>query len=387
MLLRCGAKNFSSFKEGVEISFELSKSCPDSISKGKNVSNILCVKGANGSGKTNLLKIISFLKFFCADSFSEKPDKDIPIYSFFNNDEPVYFYCHFEIEKIKYSYDISLNRKNIIYEEICRIVKRRTPIISREGNKVIYRIKEFSDIDKVILRSNSSIISTAFQYEIIEIKDIYNFFAKIRSNVSAFGRLEVDKFDPHFTSLYYTKEKEIFDYALQIIKNFDLGVQDISIHTRKGEKDEDIYFPLFIHNTREKNNTLTFYHQSSGTRELFLMFPYYIETLKTGGVLALDEFDSNLHPNILPFLVGLFDSKKTNPHNAQLIFSTHHNDIIDYMGKYRTILVNKEESESYAYRLDEIEGDILRNDRPISRIYKEGKIGGVPRVKMDGTEK
>ena len=103
MLLRCGAKNFSSFKEGVEISFELSKSCPDSISKGKNVSNILFVKGANGSGKTNLLKIISFLKFFCADSFSEKPDKDIPIYSFFNNDEPVYFYCHFEIEKIKYS--------------------------------------------------------------------------------------------------------------------------------------------------------------------------------------------------------------------------------------------------------------------------------------------
>lgn len=388
MLLRCGAKNFYSFKEGVEISFELSKSCPASISKAKNISNILCVKGANGSGKTNLFKIISSLKSFCADSFLKKPNDDIFVFSFFNNDEPIYFFCHFEIKGIKYLYEVSLSRKNIIYEELYRIINRKTLIISREGNKVTYRTKEFSDLDKIILRSNASIISTSFQYEIREIKDIYSFFSEIRSNVSPFGRLEVDQSNPDSTSFFYKKRGRIFNTALQLIRDFDLGIRDISIHTRKGEKDEDIYFPIFFHKTHEGiNNILTFHEQSSGTKELYLMLPSYIETLLTGGVLALDEFDINLHPDILPRLIGLFDDENINIGNAQLIFSTHHSDIIDYMGKYRTILVNKDESESYAYRLDEIEGDILRNDRPISRIYKEGKIGGVPRVTMNETKK
>jgi uncharacterized protein len=53
---------------------------------------------------------------------------------------------------------------------------------------------------------------------------------------------------------------------------------------------------------------------------------------------------------------------------------------MDTLSKYRTILISKEENESYLYRLDEIQGDILRNDRAISSIYKAGKIGGVPKV-------
>jgi hypothetical protein len=43
-------------------------------------------------------------------------------------------------------------------------------------------------------------------------------------------------------------------------------------------------------------------------------------------------------------------------------------------------LVNKEDNESFAYRLDEIPGDILRNDRPILPAYNDGKIGGIPKL-------
>jgi AAA15 family ATPase/GTPase len=385
MLLRCGVKNFYSFKEGVEISFELSKSCPVDISKGKHISNIICVKGANGSGKTNLLKIISFLKFFCADSFSEKPEMGIPVNSFFNNNDPIDIYCDFKIEDVKFTYNASITKKEIICEKICRGIKRLTPIITRNGNTIEKCIKEFSDLNKVILRSNASVISTAFQYEIKEIKGIYLFFRRILSNVTYIGRTNFDDFNR--VSKYYHDTKNVFKFTLDIIKKIDLGIKDVSIKTRKGEKDDLIYFPVFEHDTCEKNNKLTFYEQSSGTKELFMILPNYAEVLINGGLLVLDEFDINLHPDILPFLIGLFDNRKINLNNAQLIFSTHHSYIIDYMGKYRTILVNKDESESYAYRLDEIEGDILRNDRLISPIYKEGKIGGVPRVTMYGKEK
>ncbi|MCK5695765.1 MAG: AAA family ATPase [Desulfobacula sp.] len=83
MLLKFGAKNFFSFKEGVEISLNLGANCPDFISRGKTVSNLLCVKGANGSGKSNLLKILSFIRALCCDSFNIKPDEVIFVDSFF----------------------------------------------------------------------------------------------------------------------------------------------------------------------------------------------------------------------------------------------------------------------------------------------------------------
>ena len=102
--------------------------------------------------------------------------------------------------------------------------------------------------------------------------------------------------------------------------------------------------------------------------------------LEQGGVLLLDEFDINLHPNLLPMLINLFDDPEKNLNNAQMIFSTHDTAIMDRLGKYRTYLVNKENNESFGYRLDEIPGDILRNDRPVSSPYRNGKVGGVPKV-------
>ncbi|MDD3903839.1 MAG: ATP-binding protein, partial [Sphaerochaeta sp.] len=66
--------------------------------------------------------------------------------------------------------------------------------------------------------------------------------------------------------------------------------------------------------------------------------------------------------------------------NAQLIFCTHNTGVMDTLGKYRVILVNKEENESFLYRLDELPGNIVRNDRSLETIYKTGKLGGTPNL-------
>jgi predicted ATPase len=94
----------------------------------------------------------------------------------------------------------------------------------------------------------------------------------------------------------------------------------------------------------------------------------------------LDEFDIHLHPHILPKLIKLFLDPRSNPKGAQLLISTHDAEILNMLGRYRTFLVNKVENESFGYRLDELPGDIVRNDRPILPAYNEGKIGGVPRL-------
>ncbi|XCN73165.1 MAG: ATP-binding protein [Candidatus Electrothrix aestuarii] len=378
MLLKYGAENFCCFKEGVEVSFELSSNCPAKISKNKNVSNLLCVKGANGSGKTNLLKIISFLGNFCTNSFNEKPEESISAYSYFDNDQPIKFYCDFKIKETEYYYDITLNKDHIISESISRKIKQTVSLFERDGNKLTKSIKQFSELHKIKLRSNASIISTANQYDFEAIKPIYRFFSSILANVGPLGRLENQHNDS--VSRFYHHNAAALKFSIDLIKKSDVGINNIAIHTRKDEKENKIFFPIFEHDTDAHANKLTFYDQSSGTKELYNILPYYRMILDTGGVLVLDEFDINLHPHILPLLIQLFDDEKTNPYNAQMIFSTHHDSILDYMGKYRTIVVNKEKSGSYSFRLDEISGDVLRNDRSIRPVYNAGKITGVPRL-------
>ena len=181
-------------------------------------------------------------------------------------------------------------------------------------------------------------------------------------------------------SLFYKNNQEAFNFAKKIIIDCDLGISDIEILSRKDENNSDVYFPIFHHIQHDTNSWLTGHDESSGTKSLYVKLASYWIVLTNGGVLIMDEFDINFHPFMLPKLLDLFENVHTNPKGAQFLFTSHNTEIIDTLGKYRTYLVNKENNESYCYRLDEIKGDILRHGRPISPIYKDGKIGGVPKI-------
>lgn len=379
MLLKYGAKNFACFLEGIEISLELGAQCPTKISKGKPVTNLLCIKGANGSGKTIALKILAFLTEFCCRSFNNEPDEKIWIDSFFNNKDPIDIFCDFEFNGTKYRYELSLTDLRVISEKLSRKVNRLSTVFERSGNSLTYCIKEFEEFNKIKLRTNASIVSTAYQYELASVRPIYKFFNSIITNFTWFSR-------PGFStssrkiSQYYYKYPKALERAVKFIKECDLGITDIRISESKDEKGNKYYFPIFHHDTNAKKNWLTYYDQSLGTKTLFLSFPYYISALGNGDVLVMDEFDTDFHPAILPKIISLFDDEKKNLRNSQMIYSTHNTDILEYMGKYRTIIINKESSESYGFRLDEIPGDIIRNDRLIAPVYRSGKIGGVPKL-------
>nr|MCA8833630.1 ATP-binding protein [Pseudomonadota bacterium] len=63
--------------------------------------------------------------------------------------------------------------------------------------------------------------------------------------------------------------------------------------------------------------------ESDGTQRLFALAAPFLETLENGGILIADELEQRLHPALTRDLIGLFHNPKTNPKNAQLIFTTH----------------------------------------------------------------
>ena len=60
-LLEFGVRNVFSFKESFTFALELNVNYPNSISKGRKTANIMGIKGANASGKTNVLRAFSFI--------------------------------------------------------------------------------------------------------------------------------------------------------------------------------------------------------------------------------------------------------------------------------------------------------------------------------------
>lgn len=382
MLLEYGIKNYFTFKEGAVVKFQLPVSAPSEYMSDTQCSYVIGVKGKNGAGKTQLLKGLAFLSDFCSKSFERAPDREIDVESFYYNKNVVEFYIVFNVGEIIYTYELEAKKDRVIRETLYRKDKRKTKIIERKDKFFTLLTSDYEYLGLMKLRSNASFISISKQYEFERndtINDVYNFFSSIFSNISKFG-LMPDSIDVSGVSEMYRKFPDYFEFVKGIIKECDTDVSDIKIIKYKTDEDaEDKYAPVFEHLIDGKTQPVTYYMESSGTKSLYTQLARYKIALDLGGVLCLDEFDINYHPHILPHLISLF-SKENNKNDAQFIFTTHNNDVLDFLGKYRAYLVDKEQNESFIYRLDELPGDILRNDRSIIPVYNSGKIGGVPKI-------
>jgi len=231
MLLEFGAKNFFSFNEGFEISLRLPKKTSQSVSK------ILAIKGANASGKTNVIKVLSFLHSFVTSSFSAiNPDDEILIKSFFYNEKRIRLFAIFLDNDTEYKYQIDLTNEKVVKEVIYRKEKRWTKIIQRDEKKISYTSKEFDELNTIKLnRTNASIISIAKQYGIKEINLLYNLFDNIATNVHALGRRTNESMflDAQEISKIYYDDNEYLEFVIDFLKKADTGINDIEIFSSK----------------------------------------------------------------------------------------------------------------------------------------------------------
>lgn len=398
MIKRFGFNNFSSFKEGAEISFEFDGNTPESVSNGQFVGTVLGIKGANGSGKTNILKALTFLYCFVTKRMrtqrtNEHGEEEIhlPLQSFFYNNEPTEFYIELINNGITYYYELDVNNQGIKRELYVKEENNKDMIfLERIGNKITQCDSEYEELKNIKLKEDQALISLPtdfnFHNDMIDLVNLYKEFSLKMFNVGPYGmKTDTDNGTADSRATFYKTNPDALAFVKSVIMSGDEGVHDIDIFTMKTGSGEDVDYPVFMHEHEGIKHPLIYADESMGTKVLFNNLLKYWVTLKNGGLLILDEFDIHLHAMILPEVTGLFTNPKTNPKNAQLIMTAHNTEIIDSLGRYRTILVNKDKNESYCYRLDSI--SMLRNDRPISPFYQKGKIGGVPKLAANLTER
>jgi AAA15 family ATPase/GTPase len=381
MIIEYGFKNFFSFREESTVSFRFDNNVPDSVSHNSETATVLGIKGGNASGKTNLIRALRFIKYFVSESVRAESEKKIPVDCFYlDRDKPAEFFIEFKIQSTYYKYEVSLTQDSVQSENISKKEKKWVPIATRALNDMTYLKRDLSGFQGIKLNSNASFISMYSQFSIFEhTKDLYaihEFFDDMVVNVNRGGIL--DDIDFKTISEFYHGHKKAFEFAKSFIKKCDLGIKDIKIFNSHDQSGDKYFYPRFYHHASKTDFPVSYQRESKGTTRLYNLLGTYWLALEHGVVLAMDEFDIHLHALLLPHLLDLFENPKHNKKNAQFVFTAHNTEIIDTLGKYRTILVNKEDNESYCYRLDELPGSLVRNDRPIAPLYVSGKIGGIP---------
>ena len=391
-------KNFFSFAEETEVSFVLNRQVPDSDlvfeSPGSaRLSKILAVIGPNASGKTNLLKPLSFLSWFIPQSFTDsKPDGEIPVRShFFTDQAACEFEIDFEIRGQHYRYSLVVNPKRVLHEYLyLKTSKFFSFIFRRDWSEadVAYNIRQqnfgFAASEAEKVRQNVSLISTAAQYNVPCALELVNYFSTFYTNVGHGGRVHFELREMFETSEYFHSRPALRAQMSDILSSLDLGLAEVIIETNYHVDKETGYtiktkYPFCIHRYGKQEQTLSMGFESSGTQAAFLLLKKILPALEHGGVVIIDEMEADLHPDMITAMLDLFIDPERNPHNAQIIFTCHAHEVLNDLQKDQVLLTEKDpDGFSEAWRLGDMKG--IRRDDNLYAKYRAGAYGAVPNL-------
>ena len=403
MIHSFSCKNFYSFGDEATLDFTVNDNAPENngyfkTDSGERLSKIETVIGPNASGKTNLLKVLPFLKWMINDSFNSKPEDVISIQPFAfieTNKQPSELSVVFETDGKVYTYSLQMIRERILTEKL----ERTTFVKEQKGTQKVFS-REWDAKNKVYkfegenfklpagfensLRSNASVIGSAARLNHQESQLIANYWQKVQTNVAEIGWAGDDLF-PHkiptwFNALmFYSKNENLKKEAEKLLARFDLGLNEIQFEKEEAKDGMTIKDIRAKHLINGKEYELSIFYESSGTKQLFVLLKNILSALSSGSMAIIDEFDVNLHPEMVMALFDLFVHPETNPKNAQMLLSTHSLQLLSKLDKYQIVLVEKNESGmSDAWRLDEMSG--VRSDDNYYTKYIAGAYGAVPKI-------
>ncbi len=420
MLLEFSVGNYLSFREKKTLSLVAS-----SISDHKETNIInserhtllkgAVIYGANASGKSNFIRAMSTMKRIVMLSFNQSSTKPLDVAPFLLNTEteksPSHFEVLFEILSVRYRYGFEVTNKEIVAEWLYESKKNAEKLLyirQGDGIDVSVSYKEGMNLEDKT-RNNALFLSVVDQFNGVIAKRIMKWF----DNFIAISGLTHENYEMVTFKMLDNKNtaKSLGDFYDKL----DLGFDGLSISKEKFDpkripedapetlvklliKDLEGAYRFKIkalHKKFDKKNKVVGEvefdmrsQESAGTNKVFNISGPIFDVLHDGGVLVIDELDSSLHPLMTLAITRLFNSKKDNPNNAQLIFTTHDTNLLDdRYAKIRRDQVYFVEKDKYGasdlYSLVEYreeDGSKVRKDRSFESDYIQGRYGAIPYI-------
>jgi hypothetical protein len=362
----------------------------------ERATKVVALFGANASGKSNVLKALSFLSWFVKESFRSAPDAWMPFQRFFDKDapdQPTRLAAHFtgpadpgrageaDAPQCRYAYEVTLggtrDKPQKVLSEILRYwppdAGRQVRLFERNGEGFLAAGKAFEltgyrqALEKV-LRQNASVISTLAQLKHPFATYLWQVASLIASNIL----IEKQEVNDEAIAQYYAANPKLLDRLNRDLERLGLGVRAMRI--QQGPTGPVAWFeheglagPLLVH------------FESHGTRQFVRIFPLIAQALETGGVAVIDELDLSIHPLLLPEIVRWFYDAHRNPHDAQLWMTCHNASLLEELKKEEIWFCEMDDhGRTTVYSLGDVRA--VRRSAGYYRKYLGGVYGAVPRL-------
>ncbi|MBI5651283.1 MAG: ATP-binding protein [Chloroflexi bacterium] len=367
------------------------------------------IYGANASGKSNLASALNFMRAFVLNSSKEtKVAAKISVTPFLLSSDPADKPSHFEIVFImggrKYRYGFEVDAKNVVAEWLFHVPSIREAKLFERHADNISLTSGFKEGKEIIhkTRNNALFLSVVAQFNGELSKKILRWFL----NVNIISGVNDITLMPYTIQLL--KDPKRRNTVVELIKKLDTGIADIRVEkghppsfdgapleirgilealTKKMAQDPKGEF-VQVQTYHKKYNsngeliTLESFdfngYESEGTKKLVAMSGPLIDTLRNGKFLFIDEIDARLHPLITNAVISLFNSKVSNPNNAQLVFITHDTNLLSKDSFRRDQIWFAEKDKFGATHLHSLVEYKIRNDASFDTDYINGKYGAIP---------
>jgi hypothetical protein len=401
MLYRLEIENFASIRDRQIIDLRAGRGVDDAegrlapVWRGakEQAPKVVALFGANASGKSNVLKALSFAAWFIQDSFSAPRGGAMPYVRFNHPDThyaPTRFAVHLGgVEDISRRNDPDAAQCGYVYEFVlsgpnASVVEaealyyrpngaaRRLRLFERTEDGTVtagvaFGLSGYQPALRKVLRQDASVIATLAQLDHPYALAIWDLVRRIRTNIFI-ERLDSSERD---VLRLYAEQPQLTEALNREIERIDLGIHTLEIHA-----DLDGPYAVFHHHGLALPMPLLF--QSHGTRQFLKLFPRLWSALSEGGLAIIDELDAAIHPLILPEIIRWFHDPGRNPWNAQLWMSCHNASLLSDFVKEEVLFCEKQkDGHTEIYGLRDI--NVQRRDNHYKK-YLGGAYGAVPLV-------
>ncbi|PBQ31663.1 hypothetical protein CNR22_07735 [Sphingobacteriaceae bacterium] len=437
MLLRFSLFNMFSFGETKEINM-LSNNRIKRLEHHKyklddlNIVKMASIYGANGSGKSNLIKALSLLKKIVISDELPFRFTENSIYKFNNKGDKSNQILAIEFiqDNVPYYYAIDVLRNIIQTEELYRsgLGKNKDQLIferttDSEGKTKLKLSEDFesdkenlvlkSVIEKNLAKNNSSVFKLLSSFDSLsEIKAPFNWFKETL-------QILTPKSKPLGLVNRIDKDSEFHKYAEDIMCSFHIGINSLK-SDKKNAKDffgednesdlEDLIKRLEISPSKmllnKKSNgdefllvkeddeffvkqlklehvgragTKAEFHigeESDGTIRILDFVPLFKDAISKQKVFIIDEIERSIHPLLIKELVKKFsDDEHTT---GQIIFTTHESNLLDQDIFRQDEIWFTEKDKNGCTDLYSLSDFKEHNTIDIRKGYLNGRYGSIP---------
>jgi AAA15 family ATPase/GTPase len=300
----------------------------------------------------------------------------------------------FVIDGVRYQYGFEFTRKRILAEWLL-VYESAKPqawfsrVFDKKTERYTFSYSDYftgrKSVWEAATRKEVLFLTTAIQLNNEQLKPLYQ---HLTSEIVIFpdGARIGFEFSANFVEKAVNAER-----VAALLTSADTGISTVAIRNQGGKQvkldlvtnqpsisDVEMKMPHFGHRVEGRDYTFDLPEESAGTQLFFGLAGPLLDILEKGRILVVDELDSSLHPLLVQKVVEMFQSSETNPHGAQLIFTTHDVSLLDSHKMRRDQIWFTEKDNEQVSHLFPLLDFSPRRGEALEKNYLGGRYGGIP---------